>query len=254
MAKKPRILCYDIETSPIISYNWGIWEQNAIEIIEDWQILSVAYRWLGEKKVYCVAQCDFPNYKPGVNNDTNVVKFMHGLFNEADIVVAHNGDSFDAKKARSRMLIRGLQPPSPYKQIDTKLIAKRVGAFTSNRLKDLANDLDIARKGDPGGFETWKGCLMGNPRAWARMKRYNKLDIPPLEELYLRLRPWMTNHPSVAILSDKPDGCPKCGHTVLQSRGSSVTSTGKKQRYQCQGCGGWSYGRKIEKAGNLYVN
>ena len=56
---KPRILIYDIETSPIISYNWGIWEQNAIEVIEDWQILCFAYKWLDEKKTHIVFVLNF---------------------------------------------------------------------------------------------------------------------------------------------------------------------------------------------------
>ena len=32
---KQRILLFDIETSPLISYTWGIWEQDVIEVKEE---------------------------------------------------------------------------------------------------------------------------------------------------------------------------------------------------------------------------
>jgi hypothetical protein len=249
-----KILIYDLETSPIIGYTWGIWQQDVIKVKEDWQILSVAWKWLGEKKVNVVGQDDFADYQPGINDDTNVVEYIHGLFDTADIVIAHNGDSFDQKKAQARMIIRGMAPPSPYKQIDTKKVAKRYAAFTSNKLKDLAQDFNVSLKGDPGGFDTWLGCLAGDPKAWARMKRYNKQDIPPLEDIYLKLRPWIDNHPSMGVLNNKPDACPKCGGGPLQSRGlTAPTKVGRKQRFQCTSCWGWSQGRTVEQTHNLYV-
>lgn len=245
--KKPRILIYDIEASPIIGYTWGIWQQNVVEVIDDWQILSVAWKWHGEKKIHCVGQDDFPNWEPGVNNDVSVVRQIHKLFDEADIVVAHNGNRFDQKKCNARMMVHGLKPPSPYKQVDTMLVAKRYGAFTSNRLKSLAEDLKVQQKGNAGGFETWKGCLKGDKKAWKTMKQYNRDDIPPLEDLYVKFLPWITNHPNVARLLDESEGCPKCGSKKLQSRGYRVTNVTKYRRAQCQDCGGWCSFRMAER-------
>lgn len=240
MERDARILIYDIETSPIIGYTWGVWQTDVIEILHDWQILTVAWKWLGEKKVHVVGQDDFKGWKPGVNNDIEVVKKIHELFTEADVVVAHNGNSFDQKKVQARMMIHNLDPPAPYKQIDTKLVAKRFAAFTRNHLKHLANDLQTDnRKGDPGGFKTWQGCMAGDKKSWNTMKRYNKQDITSLEDLYLRLLPWISNHPNVGRLENKINVCPKCGSTQLQMRGFRVTNVGKYQRAQCQDCGGW---------------
>lgn len=253
------MLVYDIETSPIIGYTWGVWQQDVVKIKEDWQILSVAWKWLGENKVYCIGQDDMPNYKPGVNNDLEVVKKIHELFNEADVVIAHNGNRFDQPKCQARMMIHGLKPPKPYRQIDTKLIAKRYAAFTRNNLKWLAKDLNVAQKGDPGGIETWEGCLAGDPKAWAKMKKYNKQDIPPLEDIYLRLLPWITNHPNMARITDIPEACPKCGaKNSMKKEGFSYTTVGKKQQYSCKKCFGWSTSRtalkQVEDTRPNYVN
>jgi hypothetical protein len=251
---KPKVLIYDIETSPIIGFTWGIWQTDVIKVKEDWQILSVAWKWLGEKGVHVLGQDDFPDYQPGVNNDKSIVEFIHGLFDTADIVIAHNGDSFDQKKCQARMIIHNMAPPSPYKQLDTKKIAKRYAAFTSNKLGDLAKGFNVSLKGSPGGFETWLGCLDGDPKSWARMKRYNKQDIPPLEDIYKKLLPWITNHPAMNVLNGKPESCPKCGGGPLHSRGlTAPTKTGRRNRYQCTSCWGWCQSRTLQPAHNTYV-
>lgn len=250
-----KTLLWDIETSPIISYNWGIYEQNAIEVVEDWQILCFAYKWLDEEEVHIVSQDDFPLYRPGVNNDLMVVAKAHQLFDEADVVIGHNGIAFDTKKAQARMLIHGLYPPSPFKQIDTKRVAKRYAGFTSNKLDDLGEVLGLGRKASAGGFETWKGCMRGDSKSWETMKQYNKQDVLLLEEIYLRLRPWIDNHPAVNIVDNRPSACPKCGVGPLHKRGSrKVNKTSLVQRYQCLSCGGWSQSRKTEKVPVEFVN
>lgn len=244
---KARILLYDLETSPIISYNWGIWQQDAIEVIEDWQILCFAYKWLGEKKIHIVSQDDFKGYKPGVNNDKEVVKVLRDLFDEAHIVIAHNGNSFDQKKSQARMMVHKLDPPSPYKQIDTKKIAKKYGAFTSNKLDYLNRTFGFEGKIDTGGFATWKGCMAGDKKAWARMKKYNKKDVEELEKLYLYLRPWEQTSPTVNLIEEKPNACPKCGaENSMHSRGFGHARTTTYRRFQCKECKGWSRARVPE--------
>ena len=46
---KPKILVYDLENSPLVSYTWGLYEQNVVGVQKDWYIMSFAYKWLGEK-------------------------------------------------------------------------------------------------------------------------------------------------------------------------------------------------------------
>lgn len=241
-------LVFDIETSPLIAYTWGMYEESVIEVIEDYQILSIAWQWVGEKKVYVKGQDDFKGYKPGVNNDKELVKFIWTLLDECDYAVAHNGDQFDIKKVNTRMMIHGLTPPSPYKQLDTKKIAKRVGGFTSNRLAHLAKDLDVNRKGDAGGFATWKGCLAGDPKAWKKMKQYNKQDIPPLMDLYLKFRAWDKSSFPVNAYEGRPSSCPKCGgeNMIAGSKYSSSKSGLRYQFFRCRDCGGMAKGRLAE--------
>ncbi|MNT57477.1 hypothetical protein D3C72_1948470 [compost metagenome] len=116
----------------------------------------------------------------------------------------------------------------------------------------------LAHKNYPG-FELWLACLRGEEAAWAEMKEYNIQDILTLEEVYMKMRPWIRNHPNLGILleHDAPV-CPKCGSTHIHHRGYTTTNAGKYRRYRCNDCGGWGRSRYTEydpvKRKQLLVN
>lgn len=251
---EPRTLLWDLESSPNLAWVWGKYEQNALGFEREWHFLTVAYKWLGEDKVHVRGLCDYDRYAEDAEDDYELAKLAFDLFSEADIVVAHNGVAFDTKKAQARMIYHGFPPPTPFKEVDTLKIARKHFAFTSNKLGDLCDSLGIGRKLETGGFETWLGCMRGDPKAWDKMKKYNKQDVVILEQLYLRLRPWTTTHPNIATIAERPTACPKCGSEAgMQSRGYSNTSLSRRQRFQCVACGGWSSGRPLERVPSLYV-
>lgn len=240
-----RILLYDIETAPILGTTWGMYEQNLIWIVKDWYMLCFSYKWLDERKIHVIGLPDFPRYKRDPENDVELVKKLHSLFDEADVIIAHNGNSFDQKMVNTRIMVHKLGPPSPAQYIDTKLVAKRFGRFTSNKLDDLGKSLSLGQKLSTGGAELWKGCMKGDVRAWTKMMRYNKQDVRLLEQLYLELRPWIANHPSMNLLN--PEACPKCKKGPMHSAGWKVTKTNRYRRYRCQSCRGYSQERTAEK-------
>lgn len=243
----PRIAFLDIETAPLQSYHWGLWDQNISldQINVEWSILSFSWKWLGEKEISF-------EYTGGrgvgkVRDDSDLLKKLWALLDEADIIVTQNGKSFDQKKINARMVMAGMKPYSPVKHVDTKIIAKKHFAFTSNRLAWLSEFLAKTKKDDHKefpGFELWIECLKDNPRAWRVMKKYNGIDIISLEDVYLTLRPWVEGHPNVAAyVSSEEILCPKCGSIDVQMRGSAYTQSGKYHRYQCKACGGWARSR-----------
>lgn len=159
-----------------------MYEQNVIKKLKQFTILSVAYQWLGEKTQ--VLACDKMTEK-------ELLTKLRALLDAADIVVAHNGDSFDIKKINTRFIIYKMAPPSPYRTIDTKKEAKKVAAFDSNSLNNLGLDMEEGEKVKHRGFEMWEGCMAGKQQDWNEMKRYNKKDVDLLAKIFLRLRPWM---------------------------------------------------------------
>lgn len=256
LADKPkaRTLIYDIETAPIIGTVWQKYEADVIWSIQDWYMLGFAYKWLGERQTYVVALPDFRGYKPGTPNDINVVKSLHALFNEADIVVAHNGDKFDQKKTQARFIYHNLSPTQHYKSVDTLKVARKHFSFTSNKLDDLGEHLGLGRKLKTDK-DLWRGCMAGDLQAWAKMKRYNKQDVILLEKLYLRLRPWTDNHPNMANIAGRPETCPRCGSDEgFQASGFKFTKTGRYRRFQCKACGTKVSERtKLKEEGPVYT-
>jgi hypothetical protein len=233
----PRVLLFDIETAPILGYVWRLWDQNVAlnQIASDWYVLAWAAKWRGEKEVHYMDQ----RFAPDMENDKAILKGIWKLLDEADIVVTHNGKSFDQKKLYARFVLQGLKPPSSFRHIDTKVLASKHFAFTSNKLEYLTDKLCTKYKklkhSKFPGFELWKECLKGNPEAWAEMERYNKRDVLALEELYGKLSSWDTSV-SFAVYEDGNHVC-SCGSSELARYGWAHKNGGRFQRYKCKQCG-----------------
>lgn len=244
-----KVYLYDLEVAPSMGHFYDMFrEGNIIAVERNWYILSFSIKELGTGKVQTFALPDFKGYKKNKEDDELLVRKLWEFFDAADILIAHNGDNFDRKKANARFIHHRLAPPSPYKTIDTLKVARQHFKFDSNRLDALARSLGLGAKLPTTGFDTWKGCMLGDTKAWALMKRYNAQDVVLLERVYLALRPWMTNHPNVN-LDTRKDGCPKCGSPRLVKEGHRYTMTGYVQKYSCLDCFGWCAGKpeKLER-------
>jgi DNA polymerase elongation subunit (family B) len=232
----PRILAFDIETAPSLGWYFDLWKEgNIVGTKAEWYMLCFAYKFLGDKKVKTFSLPDFKGYKAGSENDEQLVRELWKLFDEADILIAHNGDKFDIKKANARFSYYNLPPPSPYKTVDTLKVAKRYFGFTSNKLDSLGDHLGYGRKLVHTGFNLWKGCMTGDMKSWKLMLEYNKRDVELLEQIYKHFLPWITNHPTLNF-----DGCPNCGHADMQRRGYNYFKRYTTQKLQCKKCHAWT--------------
>ena len=234
-----KILLLDAETAPTMAYVWGLWKQNIglDQILDRGYLMSCTCKWLGEKEVYYIEN--------KTHNDYRITKTILDYLNEADNVVAHNGKKFDIPFIKARAVVHSIPPPSPFKIIDTLEIAKKEFLFSSNKLEALAKELGCTPKGkhnDFSGFKMWSECLQGNYKAWEAMKEYNIQDVLTLEEVYLKMRPYASQHPNVTVEDDLEPmfRCPKCGSDNVHLRGYTHTNVGKYHKYVCLDCGSWS--------------
>lgn len=248
--KGPKVLLLDIETAPLLSYTWGIWDQNIglNQIKSDWHVLAWAAKWLGDPPSK-IMYADQRNAKD-IEDDSKILKGIWKLMDEADIIITQNGISFDIKKLNARFILNGMKPPSSSKQVDTKRIASKKFGFTSNKLEYLTDKLCTKYKkikhAEFGGFELWKQCLAGNIKAWKEMEKYNKYDVLSLEELYLKLQPW-DNSINYNLYVDTESAVCSCGSTSFHKNGYAYTSRGKFQRYSCKSCGA-----EVKGSNNLF--
>lgn len=240
----PKILLIDIETSPTKAFIWRMWKENIgnNQVIDHSFIMTFTAKWLGEDTVIY--------NETRTEDDSAITWMMINLFDEADFVIAHNADRFDVPRINAAAIKNGLNPPSPYRVIDTLKIAKKHFRFERNTLEHLAEILGCTPKSSHAkyhGFELWKECLAGNDEAWTEMMDYNIQDVHTLEEVYLKLRPWHKEHPNLGakMESDIPV-CSKCGSANIKQRGYIPTDVSKFPLFVCNDCGGYSRGRVSE--------
>jgi hypothetical protein len=249
-----KLLLYDIENAYLIGASWDVWETNIIEVLQPPYILSVSWKWLGEKETHFLGLPDFHGYrKYKPEDEEKLVTAFHKIMEQADFLCGHNSNSFDFKKLNAAFLKYQLPPIKPVKMIDTLKAARQIAKFPSNKLDDLGSALGLGRKLAHTGKHLWTACMNGDRNAWKLMKAYNIQDTILLEKLYLRLRPFITNHPNTNILSRAPIACPKCGSTNLWKRGYNYTLTSEAQRFQCRECFGWCMGKPEKLALKVQV-
>ena len=223
-----KILLFDIETAPNAGYMWGLWKQNIpVAMIEEmWYMLTWSAKWLNSDKVLSANKLD-----------QGYLARLWKLLDQADIVIAHNGDKFDIPKINTFFLLNGLNPPSPYRTVDTLKVSRKYFAFPSNRLDDLGHFLKVGRKRKTE-FELWKRCMAGEKKALKEMQEYNVQDVMLLEHVYLALRPFMNNHPNLGTYGDMEEiECPTCGSNDITQNGYYRTNVSKFHRYHCTACG-----------------
>ena len=78
--------------------------------------------------------------------------------------------------------------------------------------------------------------MSGDSKSLNEMSEYNKQDVVALEDIYLKIRPYIKNHPNLCVLMDM-DVCSSCGSKNLEETDSVyLTSASKYPVYRCMGC------------------
>lgn len=246
MGKIPKIILYDLETLPMVTATFSLYPDsiNHDNIISDWSIISVCWKELGKPTIYSSSILDDKQaFKEDVNNDLVVVARLRTIFQDADIIIGHNSKKFDTKKLNARLIYHGLDPlPSGLQQIDTLTEVRKIAAFSSNRLDYLGKHLLGEGKSETSKG-LWLRVLKGDKAAVKEMIIYNKRDVQLLEDLYLKLRPYMKNPPHLGVLygEDKQYSCPKCGSNDLTDHKLRYSAAGvKKLQKQCNNCHAYS--------------
>lgn len=233
-----KILCLDIETSPHIIYDFRLYGDRSTglnQIIEPTRMLCFAAKWVGSKRV--LFHSEFKDGKEGM------VRALHALLDECDVLLTFNGIRFDEKHTNREMAEVGLTPPSPYHHVDLFRQVRSLFALASNKLDYVATWLGLKGKFSHSGFELWKRCMAGDPKAWREMERYNRQDVVLTDEAYLKVRPWFKTHPHPGLFGGAKDGCTRCGGTNLERRGFKASNALVYQQYQCKDCGAWCRSR-----------
>lgn len=199
--QEPRELYVDIEIAPnkmeVLTYDMKNYEHyyNADDIIQDWFIICWSAEWMNCFNHKNSAMCVLPK-DARVGDDSHILKPLRDLLDEADIVWGHNIKKFDRKKINTRLILNSIQPPYPYKMIDTLQFARSNFSFASNRLAYLTKKLGVEQK-DKMEPEDWQACMRGEKKFLDKAQKYNIKDVKVGIAVVKKMREWIVPFPKI---------------------------------------------------------
>lgn len=257
--EKPQLkmLFLDVEVSASVVLSFPRFKSNISPdaVIKEPYMLTYAGCW-EDGKVFSKGLHQTSLFKFDHSNDYELISDLWQLLDEADYVVAHNA-RFDVGWFNQRCAYWGLCPPSPYKVICTVKALKSAFTLPSNSLSASTNYFELERKLSHEGIGLWKRCMEGDVVAFEEMVKYNKGDIPTLVGIYNKVRPFMKNHPNVAItINDSILRCGTCGSSDLKELKGKKASTNLSSfdTYRCNSCGSVKRSRKNTRSSQQMNN
>nr|WP_298656328.1 ribonuclease H-like domain-containing protein [uncultured Flavobacterium sp.] len=226
-----RRLFFDIETGFNLCAVWKTGYNITVPheaIIKEAGIICIAYKWEGQNKVYHL------EWDKNQDDKTMLQKFVK-IAEQADELVAHNGDNFDIKWVRTRCYYHQI-PVMPYfTTIDTLKAARSNFRFNSNKL-DYIHKYSGGVGKNHTSFDLWKDIVMKkSTKAMKIMTDYCKQDVVILEDTYQKMRPYLK--PKSSIAEYKCD-CSHCGSSNIRVKSYKVSAAGVKYvQVQCFDCG-----------------
>lgn len=250
-----KILVWDIETGYALATIFSLFAERLPHknIIQEWYMISAAWKWLGESKTHAISVLDDrETFSKDPTNDYVVIKKLHEVLSQADAIVHHFGDRFDLPKLNTRFIALGFDPIPPLVQIDTYKIAKKEFKFMSNRLDYIAKYLGFEGKMHTPP-ELWLDCLQGKVGAVRTMVQYNKQDVDVLEQVYIKLAPFTNSKFNQNVWSDEGElVCSLCGESNFRQVKDRVQRVNVMRQVQCKCCGKYtSY--PVSKTGKVGV-
>ena len=225
---------FDIEITGILGWAYDLYDTRIHRVERGTTMLSFSYHIKGDndRKGRPIIRHE------NLSNQTEeeMVKKLWTVFDNSDILIAHNAYKFDIKVANAKFQQFGLLPPSPYKVVDTLRASRATIKVPSHSLQALCEFYEIPGKAAVTHHELWYACLNGDKKAWKLMQIYNDDDVKGLMGVYERQLPWIKNHPNMGDLTQTNGVCPNCAGSV-RPYGSAPRRNGRVKAYICNDCG-----------------
>ena len=237
MTRELKILLLDEEWSYALAYVFPSKREQYIHArnIKHHQFcICAAWKWMHETSVYSIKITDDKKrFKKNFRDDFIIALKLHELMTEADVILAHNGDSFDIKRANNLFIKHGLGPIPERKSIDTLKVARKYFAFAGNDLDSLAKLFGSKGKNKK---PCWFGLTDGDAAEIAVAARYCMNDVRELEVVFIKLRPYIRRLPRIGKLKEITQ-CEACGSKRLRNKGPDWDGYRQYRRLTCLECG-----------------
>lgn len=243
--KKPKILWYDLETSPLQAWVWGCGKQyvghkQLVKQMSRYGIICVTYCWNDGKSAKSI------DWGYEEQNTAKLVAEFDQIIKQADVVIGKNSDRFDNKMLNAQRMLHGL-PGMPAWTKYTDDLEKQMRKHF--RLPSHALDYISAQLGYGGKikmeFQDWIDIVEKNPngkKAFDKMIKYGKKDVADTRALWLQLEEHFEPKFNVGLWKHKGNyiACKRCGSTAVKRNGYDIPKSTGLARYcefTCLSCG-----------------
>lgn len=232
--KKSKVLIYDIETSRTPAMVWSTGKQyiRHDQLLDDPKIITIVAKWLGEDDIFTFVW-------DKNQSDKKLMKQFLKLYNDADMVIGFNNNSYDNKWINARAMKYGMEVNTHIKSFDIMREAKRLMRIPSYSMDYMCRYFEMEGKYEHSGIKMWdmiqSGTKAEQEKYLQEMCEYNRIDVIRTEELFTRIRRYSSIkvHFGVLEAGDKLT-CPNCGSKDIELYKTTTTPAGTIQRVmQC---------------------
>lgn len=264
-----KLLIYDIETSLLLAWLFGLGENvirhnQLLEAFEMYDILTISCKWYGEKKIYLFEGPD-------------AIEEFDKLARTADVIIGKNNSRFDDKRLNTDRLIKGKKPFTEFKYMSEDLESqiRKNFAFPSYSLDALSKFFGFGGK-KKMEFDDWKiiakyklllkfkdklgqnyNVAVGNTFTsilfntslqqvikegklkLKKMGSYNGKDVLDTERLLKKVLPYV-NLKHNAATRNEGKGCTTCGSTNIAPTKILFQGKTKYQLFTCLSHNGYA--------------
>ena len=232
-----KVLIYDIETPRVKADLWWSGKQyvHGTQINGIPNIITIAWKWLGEKKVHSMEW-------DKNQSDEELIKAFAKEYNKADMVIGFNNNRFDNKWLNTRAVYYNININTHVKSLDLMKQAKNILRVPSYSMNAIAKMMGVTTKLQHSGLSMWEAIQYGSKadakEAMKMMLEYNEQDINVTEAVYLRLRRYIKHPIHVGrLIGEDKYSCGSCGSTDLKLYKETFTQVGTKQYLmECNCC------------------
>lgn len=236
---KPKILYYDIETSPLKAWVWQPGKQyvNHKQLVKDykqWGIICVTYCWNDGKPAGCI------DWGYEEQNTAKVVEEFDEIIKQADHIIGKNNNRFDNKMINAARMFAGLPGMPDWTRYtdDLERQMRKYFRLPSQSLDYISDQLGLGGK-IKMEFQDWIDIVEKNPnglKSFNKMLKYGKKDVVDTRTLWEKLSEHFEPKFNSATYYDKSLACVQCGSSNVTKNGTRCAGGVKYQRYHCGDC------------------
>lgn len=236
---KPRILYYDLESSPLKAWVW----QPGKQYVGHKQLVKEHSNW----GIICVTYC-FNDGKPAQSIDWGyeeqdtgkVIKEFDEVIRSADHYIGKNNMRFDVKMLNAARMFAGLpgNPDWVRYQDDLERQMRKYFRLPSQSLDYISEQLGLGGK-IKMEMQDWIDIVEKNDnglKSLNKMIKYGKKDVLDTRKLWEKLSEHFEPRLNMAAFQDKSGACINCGSSNICKNGTRCSGGIKYQAYHCNAC------------------